>query len=63
MLSTLFGDDVPPNGTPINFDEEDLEFPKRQGGQENVVVVEVKSQSYCARGCVIRRRELYSTVT
>ena len=30
MLSTLFGDDVP-NGTPINFDEEDLDFRRREG--------------------------------
>ena len=35
VLSTLFGDDVP-NGTPINFDE-DLDFRRREGGQENVV--------------------------
>ena len=36
VLSTPFGDDTP-NGTPINFVDEDLYFPKRQGGQENAV--------------------------
>ena len=32
VLSTLFGDDVL-NGTPINFDEEDPDFRKRERGR------------------------------
>ena len=40
MLSTLFGDDVP-NGTPINFDEED---PFLSEEEEDNVAVKAKSR-------------------
>ena len=40
VLSTLFGDDVKPNGTPINFGEED---PFLSEEEEGNVAVKAKS--------------------
>ena len=51
VLSTLFGDDVP-NGTPINFDEEDLDFRRREGRK-----MSYRKSSHVARLSCQRLRE------